>query len=746
MPLPLRRIKKHRIIKPAQQHKAFFQFIQTLDFLKGILLAFAITVPIALGVYFGYFEAGIAVAVGAFLSSPSDVPGNQKHRVNGILFSVAIAVLASLAEGYLHLNFWLVLPVLGVIMFVLSYISVFGFRASLVSFSGLLAIILSFANFSATLEPYEKAFLIGVGGIWYLLLTLLQHRLNPKGQTEQFLNESLELTGKYLEIRAKLIEKNTDKVSLQKELLQLQTTLIEKQDTLREILISARKSSGKSNYQNKRLEVFIILVDILELAMANPVNYDKTEQLSASHPVKIEAFKNLIFAMADKLKRLSGKVQIETYFPKPVSLNDALKNVTESIRSSSFSEKDEKNQNAVFFQSFYSYQESQAQKINRIEQLLSRSSKEKAELDSENIHKFLVRQDYDPKILTDNFSFKSPVFKHSLRLAFVVMAGYAIGFHFALQNPHWILLTIIVIMRPNYGLTKSRSKERIIGTIIGALVATGIVMLVHSSTVHAILAIATLVMAFAMVQKKYKTSAAFVTISVVFIYALLKADVLDVIQYRVIDTIIGAALSTLGALFLWPAWEMHGMRAVMTESLKTNKDFFNEIIRFYYHPDISTTQYKLCRKQAFIESGNLNTAFQRMTQEPKSKQKNLDVVYEIVALNNSFLSALASAGTYIRNNPPQEASLSLQPIAEVINENLDLAVNLLKDEPLHPVEESDTNNRLKTFFEEKEQHLSTLSGMESQQIAENLETTIIAEQLKWLLSVSEKLAKRVGRL
>src|SRR5690554_161993 len=159
-----------------------------------------------MSVYMERLEIGMAMAVGALLSSPSDVPGNQKHRFNGITFSIGIAVL--------------------------------GFRASLVGFSGLLAIILSFANLSEDLSISEKALYIGAGGLFYLLLTVLWQKLNPKGQTEQFLSEAIELTGNFLEVRAKLISSKNDREMLQKELFLLQSTLIEKQKLLREILIS----------------------------------------------------------------------------------------------------------------------------------------------------------------------------------------------------------------------------------------------------------------------------------------------------------------------------------------------------------------------------------------------------------------------------------------------------------------------------------------------------------------------------
>jgi uncharacterized membrane protein YccC len=59
-------------------------------------------------------------------------------------------------------------------------------------------------------------------------------------------------------------------------------------------------------------------------------------------------------------------------------------------------------------------------------------------------------------------------------------------------------------MRPSYGLTKERSKDRIIGTLIGAAIAVGIVLLTQNVVVYAVLAFVSLVFAFALIQQNYK--------------------------------------------------------------------------------------------------------------------------------------------------------------------------------------------------------------------------------------------------
>ncbi|MFO7719802.1 MAG: FUSC family membrane protein [Gillisia sp.] len=733
--------------KPFRIFKGLPGFIKSTDFAKASILALAISLPIAVGVEMGRFEIGLALALGALLSSPSDVSGSIRHKNFGIALSAFLAVLASLIGGYLIADSWIGLPVLGVTIFILSYLAVFGFRASLISFSGLFALVLSFANISDVLEIYERAFLIGIGGVWYLGLTVLWQRINPKGQTDQFLAQSLELTAEYLETRGRLITSEDKRDMLLRRLLELQSELNEKHETLRDILISSRKTSGNSNYERKRLLIFIQLVDILEFAMANPVNYDKMVRLLKEHPDQILVFQKLIFAMAKRLETISISLHKES---KTSTLRTSLMEVKESLKAYQAVASNYADEGFLMLKNLYDYQEEQIRKIDKIETLLGNEDQQETGFAmKDEILGFITRQEFDPKILLENLNLKSAIFKHSLRIAVVMIVGYSIGVYFSLQNAYWILLTIVVIMRPNYGLTKTRSKQRTLGTLIGAGIAVGIVFITQNLTLYAILAIISLVLAFATVQRNYKTSAVFVTLSVVFVYALLEPNVLNVIQFRVVDTLIGAGLATLGNLILWPSWEFFGIKSVITESIEANKIYFREVTRFYEKKGKLPTSYKLSRKEAFLGIGNLNTAFQRMTQEPKRKQKNLTDIYELTVLNHSFLSALASMGAYIQNHKTTEVSTHFKAFSRGIEENMERSLALLKSEDTPVPEKKEEQLAARNFFDKNYRSLSKLRENEASTNFDEIsggelqEAQLIYDQLKWLMDLSVKLEKKI---
>ncbi|WP_231896407.1 FUSC family membrane protein [Gramella sp. MAR_2010_147] len=729
--------------------------MRSTDFSKAIVLTIAIVTPIGIFSEVGNLEIGISIAMGCLLSSPSDVPGSFKHKVNGVLAAALLGATSFLIAGYAATFLWAVIPMLLLMIFSISYLSVYGFRASLVTFAGLLAVVLSFANLSSGIEIWQKSLLILSGGIWYLIISIAWYFIKPERATEQLLGETMEITADYLRLRIKLLRSDHNNQELQKELFQLQTDLNEHHESLREILIRSRKTSGSSGYARKRLLIFIDLVDMLELAMAHPIDYERMRKSFENDGETLKIFGDFTLKLADQLEKIGLAVHKHIELPEN-KVPDELKLVKKTLNDFRNSiQIEERREAMLLLRNLFDYQSKQAQKINNIDRILRNlDNKKKFLFKEKEVQKFLTQQDYSLKTIFTNLNFSSAIFRHSLRLALVVLIGYLIGNYFSVQNSYWILLTIVVIMRPNYGLTKVRTRKRIVGTLIGGAIAIGIVFFTQNTIVYAILGILSLTLAFSLIQRNYTTAAIFITLSIIFIYALLQPEVLNVIQFRIIDTLIGAGLAAFGNLILWPKWEAQNINNVIATSIKANLDYLDQIDEYYHKKENLPLSYKLARKKAFIEMGNLSGAFQRMTQEPKSRQKYLPTVYEIVGLNHTFLTASASLGTYIRTHPTTRASADFDIYTSAISVNLNNSVNILeKRELLKNVtnETSKAGESLHRKFDElaNERNVEIKAGKEKidEQMRLKLqEAHLVTGQLEWLLDISEKLQDNVGSL
>lgn len=712
------------------------EFVQSTDFATAVIIAMSVTLPIVAGVQLGNTEAGISVSIGALLASPADASGHIYVKLKGIFFATILSVIMTIIGSVLTQSLWVLFPMLGFFMFTISYLSIFGFRATLIGFSGLLALTISFSGTSTEqFSVLEHAALIGVGGLWYIFLSYLRHLIFPKGPAEHFMLQAFRLTAEYIETRGELIDPNVDKDELSKRLLHLQTQLTETHETLRGLLIRGRRSIGKSTDANKKLLVFIQLVDILELGMGTPVNYKKTDVFFTQHPEQLEDFQMLLRAMSQRLLELSSNRFKSNSLTPTLEIDFYLEKLSKDI-DALLEQSGGRDEQVLMMRNYIKYQYIQAEKIRQIEGFIYGSgTKELTKSTRENMHRFLTNPNYNLGLLADNFNFQSPVFRHSLRLAITAMMGYAVGVIFEVQNSYWILLTILVIMRPTYGLTKERAIHRTIGTLIGGAVAFGVILVTDNKTIYGALSILSIVIAFSMIQKNYKAAATFVTLNVVFVYALIVPNIFDVIQFRVLDTLIGVGLATFGNLFLWPAWEYQTIDKTLSTTLSANCDYLKEVADWYNVKGEIPSKLKLARKKAFIAMSELNASFQRMAQEPASQQTHLNETYQLVLNSHLFLTASSSLSSYIANHPTTPASEHFNQGIDCIRKNLSYASALLRGEKIpQPCSYESSEELMESTFG---------SNLKGEKQIELDEAFLVVEQLKWLFDLSLKTVKMI---
>lgn len=726
------------------------KFTDSTNFTSALKVTIAAVVPVLVFSYFGNFQIGFTIALGAFLTYPSDIPSNLKHKINGVLVAALMIASANLLINLLYPFPYIFYPFLALLLFFSSLISVYGQRATMVSFSVLLSISLSFAHLHSGIEVLIHSGLILFGGLFYLLIALVSHYIRPYRYVELQIAECIKLTSKYLKLRGDLWNIDADRKTIIEKQLHLQVELNIIHENLREIIIRNHSSSGSSNQNRKMLIVFISLLDILELALSTSFDHSKLHQKFNTNPKVLITYQNLAYNLAQTLKLLSKSLESKTKYVSQHSLFQDLEALENGILEYKKElGKDASSEGVLMLSNMHHYAEKQVEKIKIVERAFRLAVKPNDLKGVEkDLEKFLTPQYYPLSTLLENLSFHSTLFRHSLRLTLTILIGFLIGKILPFQNVYWILLTIVVIMRPGYGLTKQRSFERIFGTIVGGLIAFGILSFVHNEFFISFLAILSMLLGFSFTKANYKIGATFVTMYVVFIYGMLTPNIEDVIQYRILDTLVGAALAFAANYFLWPSWEFLNIRLFLEKSIKANRNYLKEISVFYNKKGEVTTSYKLSRKQAFIEIGNLMTSFQRMTQEPKSKQKQLPLIYKLVELNHTLLTASASLGTYVKTHQTTKASEAFNVVVDAVLKKLNYAIEMLQSKDGDILtDETEVNLRfteLKNirFRELKENEILN----ESQFQSKIEEAQLVIEQLIWLTSLSENMVKEIENL
>lgn len=726
--------------------------ISTTSFDNAVKATIACVLPVIILAQLGYFKEGFVIAIGALLTFPSDVSGSLSHRIKGIFIAISLITTTTFVLGYFQNYPILFYPILLLLLFFYSMISVYGHRANMISFVCLIAITLAFSHNYSGKELIAHCGYLFLGGLFYFLVSMLFYFLKPHRDVELQISQCLRLTSKYMKLRGDLWNIDADRTKITENQLEIQVEINEIHENIRNILIRNALHSNNSDENRKMLLVFTNSVEILEIALSFAFNHNELHQKFDNHPNTLKTYQNLAYNIAATLEKLSQSLESNTLYSHDNSLFSDLENLERIIQNyqNEVAENDT-SQNVFILKNMKHYAEKQIEKVKIIEQALTGSmNPEEFNKKHKEIERFLTPQNYRLRTLLENMSFSSTTFRHSLRLTLTILAGFIIGKLLPFQNSYWILLTIVVIMRPGYGLTKQRAAQRIFGTILGGFIAFAVLYFVQNNYILGALSVISMLFGYAYATTNYKIGATFVTIYVIFIYGMLTPNVTEVIQYRILDTLLGAGLAFLGNYLLWPSWEILNLNNYLIKSIEANRNYLKEIALFYNQKGEVTIAYKLSRKQAFIEIGNLMASFQRMKQEPKSKQKQMAKMYKLVVNNHTLLSSAASLGTYVQLHKTTEASKAFNIVADTVIQNLNLAIALLKGEKTNFSLSHDEKTRLDLSFSE-------LKNIRSQELKDSNitdhdfqlkmeEAQLVIDQLILLINLSESVLKVTSRL
>src|SRR5690606_38972016 len=220
------------------------------------------------------------------------------------------------------------------------------------------------------------------------------------------------LTGDYLALRGSLLTETGNREQLMKKIFALQSKINEKHEVLRELLLLAGKRTGKSHFDEKRLLIFISLVDILELSLANTLDYYKIDTLFKGQRYQLQLFKKVNLVFGDHLNILAESVITKKAIPANEPLIKALSQANDAIqdyiKQTGLSKARE---GALMLKNLYDYQTLQLQKIRTVRRALA-NTKDASHLSlkSSEALQFITDQEYGFNVIRENISLQSPIF------------------------------------------------------------------------------------------------------------------------------------------------------------------------------------------------------------------------------------------------------------------------------------------------------------------------------------------------
>ena len=227
--------------------------------------------------------------------------------------------------------------------------------------------------------------------------------------------------------------------------------------------------------------------------------------------------------------------------------------------------------------------------------------------------------------------------RFGIRLSLAMTAGLVLTLIFPrFAHANWVLLTIALIMRANFSITRRRRWDRITGTLIGCAVAVMLIAVAPPALLLAVIVLAIgLSHAYAGVQ--YRITAVGASISSLLLLHFSAPLVHPQFFERVVDTLIGAGLSYAFG-FLLPNWERNDLPRLVKELLAADGIYADAALRRVH----LRQPYRLARKRTLDAVAQLSGAIRRLADEPKTNRRTLATLNELLGANYALASDLAS--------------------------------------------------------------------------------------------------------
>ncbi len=579
------------------------------------------------------FAAGQPATLGSISASISDLPAPWREKARTLGFGFALAMLSTVAIQ-IALP-WLATTILmvGVISFVGGLVTGLGRWAVAVGMQAVIPMvfILGFPRETYAAAVHTEMLLAG-GGLAYIAIALLATVFTDASARRMVASETIREFSIYMRAVAGIFDPDQDLAAAYGATIRQQSALSEQLQSARTLLLERPGTTG----ERLRLAASIgIILDALDALIAAQCDVELIRKTPAAAAVLARIGDALRVGSLD-LRHLS--LELLTTGPPTLPPDhqlsiDALKREAARVEAEGMDQKARAVLDAATWRLVLSLSH-----VRRLEQSLSNDATARAAIGDVDLAAFIPKRNYAPSALAQHFRLESPVLRFAARLSLAMMAGALIAQSLGDdRHGNWVLLTIAVVMRAGYGLTRQRRDDRVIGTLIGCVLAAGSVAYLPVGALVGVQGLAVAV-THSFARLNYRISSTGASVMALVTLHLVQPWVSAPILVRLADTLVGAAIAHLFNYF-WPRWEFFEAPQLASRLQAQLAAFTSAALR----SDVSEHDYRLARKNVIEAMAALSDSAGRMAIEPMTARKGLDEMADLLIRAYSFVAQLSAA-------------------------------------------------------------------------------------------------------
>jgi uncharacterized membrane protein YccC len=215
-----------------------------------------------------------------------------------------------------------------------------------------------------------------------------------------------------------------------------------------------------------------------------------------------------------------------------------------------------------------------------------------------------------------------------------------------IQRPYWVLLTVAIVLKPDFGSVFTRAVQRGAGTLLGVLLGSLLLAVVpRSPWLLAAMVVAAGLLPWARAAN-FGLFSVFQTPLVILLLDLASPGGAQLVGARLVDTLIGCAIVLVVGYLLWPqTW-----RAPLDQALRAAALGLDGFVAAAFTADAA--DIRRARRRSYRALTELQTQLQRRLAEPPPISTRAAAWWPVIVQLERTSDAVTEAVIAVRSGEP----------------------------------------------------------------------------------------------
>lgn len=632
---------------PSTSFRQTLRRLWALDkFSYSVRVFIALTGTMALCWYQNEMGLLIPLFLGIIASALAETDDSWQGRLNALAVTLVCFSVAAFSVELLFPYPYIFVVALALASFGLTMLGALGERYGAIASATLILSVYTMIGVDqrggAVTDFWHEPVLLVAGAAWYGLLSVLWQALFSNQPVQQSLARLFRELGFYLKLKSSLFEpiRQMDVEARRLELAQQNGRVVAALNAAKEIILHRVGNGRPGSKVSRYLKLYFLAQDIHERASSSHYPYNALAE-AFFHSDVLFRCQRLLRQQGKACRALAESIQMRQPFVYDDSFAEALSDLHASLEHLRI-------QSNPAWRGLLRSLRALAANLGTLDRLLSDASNPDALADATDSSLL----DRSPRNLKDvwtrlrtQLTPTSLLFRHALRLPLALTVGYGMVHLIHPSQGYWIILTTLFVCQPNYGATRRKLGQRILGTAIGLTLAWALFDLFPNPLVQSCFAIAAGVVFFINRTTRYTLATAAITLMVLFCFNQV-GDGYGLFLPRLLDTLLGGLIAGLAVLLFLPDWQGRSLNKVLANTLTCNSIYLRQIMQQYAAGKTDDLAYRLARRNAHNADAALSTTLANMLMEPGHFRKEADVGFRFLVLSHTLLSYLSGLGAH----------------------------------------------------------------------------------------------------